>query len=350
MGSKAGLGRIAAVAGWILALALLGCGGGGAKPSLSSADDSLPSLGTQAFAPGAPTLAKLQARLVEDLRQRGMDAAKAVAYAPRGESNAVFDLAATVVDPDGAGGADPTGIELTWTEVALGDYDQAQKAYAELLKAAPATEDEPGSAAPLNPRYAFPGRPYRRMTPLPGEDYLAYQSAEMLFREGKIKEAEQAFAAMAQEHVESPYANDALERVLLVRKFAGNPPGEEAYREGLKAYDRGEANLAEHLLATITAPPLGDAALLLLAEVQLWEDKREAALATCDALAARFPDSPLAAQALYRAACVQAGPNPADALQRIESLLKQYPDSAVADEAAVLKDAIRRKQAAVAGR
>ena len=36
----------------------------------------------------------------------------------------MFDLAAAVIDPDGEGGDPPAGIEITWTERCIGDYDQ----------------------------------------------------------------------------------------------------------------------------------------------------------------------------------------------------------------------------------
>ena len=49
---------------------------------------------------------------------------KVAAAAPRGDANAVFDLSAEIIDPDGEGGDPPTGIALTWTERCIGDYDQ----------------------------------------------------------------------------------------------------------------------------------------------------------------------------------------------------------------------------------
>ena len=54
----------------------------------------------------------------------GIDPEKVTAKAPQKEENAVFDLTAELVDPDGEGGEDPTGITLTWTERLIADYNQ----------------------------------------------------------------------------------------------------------------------------------------------------------------------------------------------------------------------------------
>jgi hypothetical protein len=77
-----------------------------------------------------PALPELEQQLRADLARLGKSA-KTPASAPSGgASNAVFDLAASVIDPDGPpdgqGGGElpPTGIALAWTERLLGDYDQ----------------------------------------------------------------------------------------------------------------------------------------------------------------------------------------------------------------------------------
>jgi len=77
-----------------------------------------------------PTQAELQARLAAEFARLGIDADKVAASAPTGSENAVFDLGAKVLDPDGPpdglGGGElpPTGIALSWTEQLVGDYDQ----------------------------------------------------------------------------------------------------------------------------------------------------------------------------------------------------------------------------------
>jgi hypothetical protein len=76
-----------------------------------------------------PALTQLQEQLQSELARLGKSA-KTPASAPGGARNAVFDLAAAVIDPDGPpdgqGGGElpPTGIALSWTERLLGDYDQ----------------------------------------------------------------------------------------------------------------------------------------------------------------------------------------------------------------------------------
>lgn len=67
---------------------------------------------------------ELQAQLAQELDRLGIDPDKTPAAAPTGSANAVFDLHAALIDPDGAGGAPPQGIELRWTERLIGDYDQ----------------------------------------------------------------------------------------------------------------------------------------------------------------------------------------------------------------------------------
>jgi PKD repeat protein len=67
---------------------------------------------------------ELELRLLQELQALGKDPQRAVAAAPQGGSNAVFNLQATVQDPDGAGGNPPSGIELSWTARVIGDYNQ----------------------------------------------------------------------------------------------------------------------------------------------------------------------------------------------------------------------------------
>ena len=101
-------------------LALTACGGG------SSSTSTTPSGQDTTLSPGrsAPSLAELQARLATEFERLGIDPAKVTAQAPQKDENAVFDLAAELVDPDGEGGDPPTGITLTWTERLIADYNQ----------------------------------------------------------------------------------------------------------------------------------------------------------------------------------------------------------------------------------
>jgi hypothetical protein len=76
----------------------------------------------------APTTLQLQQLLTSELKRLGKSPSDVTPHAPTGATNAAFDLAASVIDPDGppdgeGGGAlPPTGIELTWTERFIGDY------------------------------------------------------------------------------------------------------------------------------------------------------------------------------------------------------------------------------------
>ena len=75
-------------------------------------------------------VAQLRQSLNAEFARLGIDPDKVTAAAPSGPDNAVFDLTAKVLDPDGPpdgeGGGElpPTGIELRWTERLIGDYDQ----------------------------------------------------------------------------------------------------------------------------------------------------------------------------------------------------------------------------------
>ncbi len=72
----------------------------------------------------APSFTQLNALLQAEFQRLGIDPAKAVAQAPTGENNAVFDLALEAQDPDGAGPQPATAVQLKWTERLIGDYDQ----------------------------------------------------------------------------------------------------------------------------------------------------------------------------------------------------------------------------------
>lgn len=65
--------------------------------------------------------------LVEQLNAEfarlGIDPDKVPAKAPAGSGNGVFDLVVGISDPDGEGPLLPDGIELSWTERSIGDYD-----------------------------------------------------------------------------------------------------------------------------------------------------------------------------------------------------------------------------------
>lgn len=73
--------------------------------------------------------AQLEAILRAELQRLGKSPSDTTPHAPTGATNAAFDLAASVIDPDGppdglgGGLLPPTGVELKWTERLLGDYN-----------------------------------------------------------------------------------------------------------------------------------------------------------------------------------------------------------------------------------
>lgn len=220
-----------------------------------------------------------------------------------------------------------TALRARWGQAdglfALGKYEDALASYQQLL-----THDVPDE-----PEYV-PGAQPRRLAPLPGEDYVSYQQAEALFRQAK-PDAEAGFRRLAAEHPASPYANDALERVLLLQKMKTDAPAAAAVREAIIATDRGDTAQAEQLLGSINSPTLGDEALLLLARLQLQQGDRPKAIATLDRLAATFPKSTLAPQALYLAAMAYSLDNRPETLNRLRALIAAYPDAPIAEEAQI---------------
>lgn len=106
-----------ALVGILIVLLLTGCSGAGnSLKSVTSTPN--PAQISQ------PTIEELTEQLQADFDRLGIDPAKVPAAVPSGSANDVFDLAAAIVDPDGEGPESPTGIELTWTEQMVGDYDQ----------------------------------------------------------------------------------------------------------------------------------------------------------------------------------------------------------------------------------
>ncbi|MEN6644074.1 MAG: tetratricopeptide repeat protein [Armatimonadia bacterium] len=220
-----------------------------------------------------------------------------------------------------------TALRARWGQAdglfALGKYEDALASYEQLLT----------HEVPDEPDYV-PGAMPRHLAPLPAEDYAAYQQAEALFRQAR-PEAEADFRRLAAEHPASPHANDALERVLLLQKMKTDAPAAAAIREAIIASDRGDSAKAEQLLTSLTSPALGDEALLLLARLQLEQGNRPTAIATLDRLAATFPKSTLAPQALYLAAMTNSLDNRPETLRRLQALIATYPDAPVAEEAQI---------------
>ncbi|MCB1188284.1 PKD domain-containing protein [bacterium] len=72
----------------------------------------------------APTIEQLSALLEGELARLGVDSDRQARLAPLGVANAVFNLAATVNDPDGSGPLPADSVDFSWVECNTGDYDQ----------------------------------------------------------------------------------------------------------------------------------------------------------------------------------------------------------------------------------
>ena len=242
------------------------------------------------------------------------------------------------LQPDG-----PLATKAHWGEAdvafVLGKYDLALTAYR--LLAGQSGGDQPVQTVGLTGR--------RRRMLLPGSDYVQYREAEALFRQGKDEEAMAAFRKFAAANATSVYANDALERVVLLRKFQGDASGAAAYREALTVFDRGDCARAEALLGGIKTPALADAAGLFLGQALLWEGKTTEAVATLDQLVLQDATSPLAPQAAYVAAMAfvprDKGDQGAEMQRRLSALVAAYPVSPQAEQAKLALETLRRQAA-----
>lgn len=235
---------------------------------------------------------------------------------------------------------------------AAGDYERAQAEYLRLVALEGPAEDPP--PAPFG---AFPGQrvhflmPGAAPSPRPiGPVYAAYQLAEIAFRSGRFPRARRDFERLAREHPHSTHANDALERALLIAtRFTGSSPAERRYVEALKLLDRGEPDEARRILARIFAlgpdEPLADAAAFLHADASARFGDAAQAADEYERISREFPDSPLAPEALLRAARLRARlPDQRDAaLALYRRVMSQHPDSPEAGEAEVgVGDLLRR--------
>ena len=225
---------------------------------------------------------------------------------------------------------------------ALGEYAQALEEYDKLLRLgqSPSEPQPPG----------VPGMGRSRLgRTLPQDDYVAYQRAEALLRQGKLPEAAPAFHKLAADHPDSRYANDALQRVLLVQRLQQDPQG-QAYLQALMAWDKGETDVVEKLLTALIAqtPPSGllDVALLQMAELRAWQGDDAAAVAAYDQLPARCPTSLLSPGAAFAAAMLVAKTDRAQALTRLKTLIEQFGEATEADEARLIVGAWGTRQAA----
>lgn len=221
----------------------------------------------------------------------------------------------------------------------------------------------------------------RRFARSPAADEAAYELARLLVREGQLREAGAAFDALAERlgagdladrarferatlllyqgrldeaatllgdlaaRAASDAANDALELGLLVQDAQQDSAGTDLARYGqarLRLRQGRAAEAADSLSALATdlarrgyVTPLVDDVLFLRATALQRAEAHVFAAEGFDALARRFPASPLADAALLALADVYAHglSDPAAARDALVRLLDAYPGSVLADEA-----------------
>ncbi|MFO8081836.1 MAG: tetratricopeptide repeat protein [Armatimonadota bacterium] len=226
---------------------------------------------------------------------------------------------------------------------ASGRLDEAEQAYAEL-----AGDAQPGQSAqpwddlpPLPPGLVLPGAvalwgALEHDASSPGR--AALRLAEIALRRGDLEEAEQRFLHVADAHGDTAWANDALERLALIREnLDGSGSAERRYFEALGLLERGADQMARDLLLEIAGTrnePLADDALMSLAEHRAERGDLRPAAETWLSVAERFPESLLAPRALLRAADLLGDLGDfASAGEALRGIVEDYPDSAAANEA-----------------
>ena len=173
-----------------------------------------------------------------------------------------------------------------------------------------------------------------------GRDYAALRIAEALFRAGRFDQAKQAFADLAGDYPDSPYRNDALDRLLLLStEFTGESPAEARYVQAVAQVDRGELRPAIASLDLISSlgdeEPLGDDAALLKADALARFGDRDEAVEAYLSIPETFADSALSPRALLGAGGLRAGTEEGRgaAVAIYRRLQSEYPHSPEAQQA-----------------
>jgi soluble lytic murein transglycosylase len=139
-------------------------------------------------------------------------------------------------------------------------------------------------STPNRVQAAAPKRPIQLSTPDPGSFTSRYTQAAQALRQRNLQSARQILSEVAREH------SDEAVRARLV--------------EGFYAYEAGDADLAEKLLASVSIPggELEDWRLFLLAESAQEDGHDETAASALARLISDSPESPLRAKAYLQAA------------------------------------------------
>jgi len=180
----------------------------------------------------------------------------------------------------------------------------------------------------------------------PDQEEILFQRGEVLFLAGRFEDALTGYRGVVERFPEGSLVNDAISRMLLIGE--NRVGGEDAlrlyaaalYLERLERWPEAWA-VIDSLVETFPDGPLADDALLARAEIALRSDQPGPALETLDRLLGEHPESRHAPRAVLMKGDIRLEhlDDPAVARQDYEMLLMDYPESPL------LEDARRRLRA-----
>lgn len=162
---------------------------------------------------------------------------------------------------------------------------------------------------------------------------MAYRLAELLYFDGKLDPALEAFKAVTTDYPKGLWVNDALRRTLFLTAYRS--AAESDVKALAQAEKLSRMGLHDSALARIAGlrlsdkSPLAPIAMLWAADIHLAAGDSDSALTLWDGFVTRFPENIDAPYALKRAAdlCDQQLGDPHAALVRYRKLLEAYPRS-----------------------
>jgi len=183
-----------------------------------------------------------------------------------------------------------------------------------------------------------------------------FQVGELLFYQGRLQEAEDAWYSLIDDEPKQAWANDALARILLIGENSdeGGVPltafAQAQYHLRLGKVDRALL-LIEEALSEYPASRAADILLFERAGILLRLGRIEEARVSADTLTARFPDSPLGPAALLETAVRMAllPDMQTEAQALYMEVILRAPDSLEAIRARDALRALREKAAQTSG-